>query len=379
MRKNGKGMGSIYYHKASKTYAGQYVLEGKKHTIYQRKNESVTDFRRRFNELINQINNDTYLERNNSSLDYLVSNYIEQRYNDGYVLPNTYLRNKETLKLIRKLCQPFWYKPVQKVSPRDIEESKSKMRQYSASTISKMWVLLNKGFQIAINRRIISYNIMNDETIQKPLPIKEKEPISALSVEEEKKLRKALKKENTLNAKACLIQLNTGMRIGEVLARNINDIDFQEQVLHINNTMTVDENKNAIVGKHTKIYSKTNNIDKGTRTIPLDSETLLVFKSMIKTLPINGYFFYRPHTKSFIDPKRMSDYLERLNKRYDICSSKLTSHRLRHTKITRLQEAGVNLVVIQRMVGHVEGSNMTNDVYTDVSTDFMRQEINKIS
>lgn len=111
----------------------------------------------------------------------------------------------------------------------------------------------------------------------------------------------------------------------------------------------------------------------------MDGETLLVFKSMIKTLPINGYFFYRPHTKSFIDPRRMSDYLEKLNKSYNICSSRLTSHRLRHTKITRLQEAGVNLVVIQRMVGHVEGSNMTNDVYTDVSTDFMRQEINKIS
>lgn len=36
-------------------------------------------------------------------------------------------------------------------------------------------------------------------------------------------------------------------------------------------------------------------------------------------------------------------------------------------------------ISIERMVGHVEGSNMTNDVYTDVSTDFMRQEINKIS
>ena len=379
MRKNGRGMGSIYFHKASNTYAGQYVLDGKKKTIYQRRGESVVEFRKRFNELITQINNDTFLERDNSSLDYLVTNYIEQRYKDGYVLPNTYLRNVETLKLTRKLCSSFWFKPIQKVLPRDIEESKSHMRKYSSSTISKIWVLINKGFQIAVNRRIISYNLMNDETIQKPLPLNEKEPVSALSIEEEKKLRQALKKENTLNAKACLIQLNTGMRIGEVLARNIKDIDFQEQVLHISNTMTVDGNKNAIVGKHTKIYSKVNNVDKGTRTIPLDSETLLIFKNMIKTLPINGYFFYRPHTKSFIDPKRMSDYLERLNKRYDICSSRLTSHRLRHTKITRLQEAGVNLVVIQRMVGHVEGSNMTNDVYTDVSTDFMRQEINKIS
>ena len=138
MRKNGRGMGSIYFHKASNTYAGQYVLDGKKKTIYQRRGESVVEFRKRFNELITQINNDTFLERDNSSLDYLVTNYIEQRYKDGYVLPNTYLRNVETLKLTRKLCSSFWFKPIQKVLPRDIEESKSHM--YG----STLWSLLQE-------------------------------------------------------------------------------------------------------------------------------------------------------------------------------------------------------------------------------------------
>lgn len=374
-----KGLGSIYYHKGTKRYAGQYVLDGKKRTIYQRKNESTTDFRKRFNELITQVNNDTFIERANSSLDDIVTGYIKQRYNDGYVLPNTYNRNLETLKLTRKLCQNFWFKPIQRVTHNDIEESKSQMRKYSTSSISKIWVLLNKGFQIAVNRRIISFNLMNDETIERPLSSKEQTSITGLSIEEEKLLRVILEENNDIRAKACLIQLNTGMRIGEVLARNIKDVDFKSKTLTIDNTITVDENGNNVTGKHTKIFNKTSNVDKGSRTIPLDKETLNIFYKLSKTLPINGYFFYNSIKKKFIDPKKMPEYLERLNKKYHITDTKLTSHRLRHTKITRLQEAGVNIVVIQRIVGHVEGSNMTNDVYTDVSLDFMRQEISKTS
>ena len=36
------------------------------------------------------------------------------------------------------------------------------------------------------------------------------------------------------------------------------------------------------------------------------------------------------------------------------------------------------LVVLQSLVGHVEGSNITNDIYTSVSIDFMKQELEKI-
>lgn len=43
---------------------------------------------------------------------------------------------------------------------------------------------------------------------------------------------------------------------------------------------------------------------------------------------------------------------------------KYTLHSLRHTFITKCQEAGVPLHIIQRWVGHTIGSNVTNSVYT---------------
>ena len=37
------------------------------------------------------------------------------------------------------------------------------------------------------------------------------------------------------------------------------------------------------------------------------------------------------------------------------------------------------IVVIQALVGHVEGSTITNDIYTSVSVDFMKQELDKMA
>lgn len=42
------------------------------------------------------------------------------------------------------------------------------------------------------------------------------------------------------------------------------------------------------------------------------------------------------------------------------------------------QEKGIPLVVIQAIVGHIEGSSVTEDVYTTVTLDFMKNELRKI-
>ena len=81
---------------------------------------------------------------------------------------------------------------------------------------------------------------------------------------------------------------------------------------------------------------------------------------------------------SFITDGEINSYLKRLNTKHNI-SNTLHTHMLRHTFITRCQESGIPLVVIQTLVGHVKGSSITNDIYTSVSTDFMKQEIKKIN
>ena len=65
------------------------------------------------------------------------------------------------------------------------------------------------------------------------------------------------------------------------------------------------------------------------------------------------------------------------NKKYNICSSSLHSHRLRHTFITRCIENKMNPKVLQTLVGHTKGSSITSDIYTSISNEFIEKEFKK--
>lgn len=73
----------------------------------------------------------------------------------------------------------------------------------------------------------------------------------------------------------------------------------------------------------------------------------------------------------------INSWLKRLNKKYTITTLDLSSHNLRHTYITRLKETGVDIKIIQYLVGHVEGSSITNDIYTSVSKEFTKVNYQK--
>lgn len=68
---------------------------------------------------------------------------------------------------------------------------------------------------------------------------------------------------------------------------------------------------------------------------------------------------------------------DRINEKYKITDKSLSSHVLRHTRITRWKKAGVDMKVIQYWAGHVEGSNITDEVYVSLTEDFIEQEYKK--
>ena len=111
----------------------------------------------------------------------------------------------------------------------------------------------------------------------------------------------------------------------------------------------------------------------------MTSETKKIISDILrqKISNIHNLLFWDYQRNSLILPKRINDFLDSLNN--NNISNYLKTHTLRHTFITRCQEKSIALVVIQAMVGHIEGSSITSDTYTSVSLDFMKQEIKKIS
>ena len=170
------------------------------------------------------------------------------------------------------------------------------------------------------------------------------------------------------------------MRIGETLALTIDCINLKNNTLTVYRTLTQDLNYKIILGEHTKTYKKRVCIDNGKRTFPMSTNVKKVIVDILKnrTVNINGLLFWNYQKNTYITPGEITSYLQRINEKYNICSS-LHSHKLRHTFITRCVEKGLFPKVIQNLVGHIEGSTITNDVYTSISNDFIQQELKKLN
>lgn len=384
----GNGEGTLYWSEALQKWVAQYWDNGRRQTMTQKKNEKASDFKKRYYSILADINAGTYVGKCKDTCLSILEKYIEQKHIDGATSDRSYLRDLDTLSEIKETCSNWINKNISDVTSDDIEKSKVNIRKYSNNTIDKIWIQINKIFKIAIARRKIIFNPMLDETLTKPISIKETVPIEALSVEEENRLLQALENSNSKYKNIILLQLYTGARIGEILALSRDCIDMENNTITIYRTITrkyVNVSGKRVerrtLGKHTKTYSKKTGVDKGKRTFPMTPKVKNIILELLdcKMRNMDNLLFYDYRKNQIICDNSVNSFLDRLNIKYSISTNALHTHRLRHTFITRCQEKGIPLPVVQALVGHIEGSSITTSVYTSISLDFMNTELVKIS
>jgi len=381
----GNGEGSLYFSEKLNCWIFQYVFNGTRKTLKQKKNEKVKDFKIRVTKIKNDINTNSYIEHSNYSLYQILYDYIENKHNSGITQDRTYRRDKDNLKLLEKCCKEFIYKPIQKVTTRDITSSipnfielktinpktnETVSKIYSQNIIDKLYMFLNKGFKIAISERILQYNIMENETIKKPKSKKETIKVEALTIDEEKKLIYTLKNTNHKYKNIILLLLFTGLRVGELLALSRDNINLKNNTISIERTLTRDKNDKVILGKKTKTIS-------GKRIIYINNNANTILKDLLKNNITNIYnlIFFDYENNTFITPSEINSYLQRLNQSNNICNH-IHTHMLRHTYATRCIEAGMSAKVLQKNLGHKK-IQTTLDTYTSVFNKFNEDENKK--
>ena len=362
----GNGEGSLYKDSKTGRYIYAYYYNGKRNKIKQKQNEKVSDFKARVTEIKNSVNKNTYIDKDEITLEEIIEKHIEYKHNTGITSDRTYLRNKGSLDHLKKCCN-FLKNPIQKITASEIKEDLPNFTEYSQNTINKDFALLKKGFEIAINERILLYNIMN--LIAKPKSKKETIPVEALTVDEEKTLIKYLNSTEHEYNDAILFMLYTGIRVGECLALTYDNINLKEKTLTIQRTLTRDEKDRVILGKQPKTQ-------KGKRTIIMSSQAITIatrIKNKTKIPNIYNLIFY---DNGFISPSAVNSYLHRINNAQHI-SPKLHNHMLRHTFATRCIEAGMTAKVLQTILGHSKIST-TLDTYASVFDKFKLDENEKL-
>ena len=389
VKTRGNGEGTIYFDNTRNIYVGQYCVNGKKHSIYQRKKETNTEFKRRFNKTLNEIHQGIYTENSKETVVTIIKEYIDNKHLDKITSDRTYKRDLETLEQVKKNCKNFCDIPIQKVTLKHIEKAKLEMKSYSNSVIDKIWSFLIKAFKIACSPsiKILNYNLMQDENLKKPISDKEDKKVIPLTDDEFKKLNYILDNQERNHKYRNVIKMQgiLGMRIGEVLARSEKDFDKTTKLFNIHNTLTQDERYRVILGEHTKTYNKRKQRDEGQRFIPLGSPIFFEAIDIIneqRSKGINniyGLLFWDYDKNDFMTPSAINSWLKRINEKYKISKEDMSTHRLRHYALTHWSEMGIPLTVIQRLAGHSKGSKITEEVYIDVSMDFIKKELEKVS
>ena len=157
-----------------------------------------------------------------------------------------------------------------------------------------------------------------------------------------------------------LLELATGLRRGEILALQWDDLNLRTGALRVERQVHRVKGELVVSPPKTKA---------GNRTVLLPAPVLKVLKAYQKTVHSRWMFPSPVKEDSPLDPaavrKRLQTVLERAE------CKRLRFHDLRHTFATASLEHGMDIKTLSTIIGHVS-STTTLNTYTHV-TDAMRQ------
>lgn len=384
-KSKGNGQGSIFYNRNKRIWVAQYTVNGKRKTMYQKKHESKKKFVAKFTKVMNDLNQGTYIDKIDKTFKEIVIDHVEDKYKTNKVTARTYIRDKETIKQIERTCSEIYNMPIQKITVYHVRKALPNITIYSNNSIDKIYRLMNKTFKIAVSDRIILFNPLENESISKPKSSIPDRPIEALTLEQNKKLVKMLDEGDYKFKNIVLLQLYTGIRIGEALALSIEDIDFTTNTIKIRRTLTRDENNKTIIGHTTKTET-------AKRTILLEGRAKSILREAIKEYKRNwnkvGWktnnenqevkklLFYDVEKDKYVTPIKVNCFLKQLNKQENFVSN-IHTHVLRHTYATRCIESGMQVKALQKILGHKK-IQTTLDTYTSFFKEFNQNELKKV-
>lgn len=272
----------------------------------------------------------------------------------------------------------------------------SEEQSLGCATIKLAHILLNQILDSAVAEHFIRENPAKRAYKEfHSLTSAKSEKKTALTAEEQSALLSFVKNDGHYNRwyNLFVVMFGTGLRIGEITALTWDDIDFKNNSITISKTLTYfkgEKDDATIFHMHEpKTVS-------GKRLIPMAcsvKEALLnekerqEFNHLKCKVNVDGYSDFcfinkvnKPHTTAAINEvlrnivKRYNSGIESFSVENSIILPPISCHTFRHTFATRMFESGVDIKIIQEILGH-SSYLITMDIYTDVSIDIKQKHI----
>lgn len=181
-------------------------------------------------------------------------------------------------------------------------------------------------------------------------PKKEKKLPKVLSKSEVKRILEVT--ENTKHKLALTLGYSCGMRVSEVANLKLEDIHIERMVIHI---------------KQSK--------GRKDRIVPLSKKLVDLYVIYLDQYRPYIWVFENPTRDGSISPRTLQNVFNQSKSKAKVYQPS-SFHSLRHSYATHLMESGVDLRIIQELLGHA--SSKTTEVYTHVSNVSLLNIINPL-
>lgn len=333
-------------------------------------------------------------EANSITVYNLVCRYLESKHQ----LANATIQNY--IQLTEKNIKPttFGNMIVSNVRKSDVKKFYAYLfneKKFAASTIQLYQNIIYPSFQLAVDDDIIRKNPSKDcmkDFIGKGL-YSAKAPLTR---KEQSELLNFIRSDTIYSNYYPLIafMLGTGCRISETLGLTWNDIDFESCSVSINHQILYRKipNKKGVAHYASPPKNRTN------RIIPLQKEILHIMKQhkketyfMSKTndYKIDGYstFVFLNNQMKIYTPNTITRVLHNIRDAYnkdkyeedgDLLLPDFSAHTFRHTFCTRMAENGMDVKVLQEIMGH-KSIAVTMEVYNHIVDDRVKNEVARVA
>lgn len=365
--------GSIFYSNVKKKWMAQINVgkdengKPKRHFLTGNTFEEVAA---KLQQVKYEIYTGDFIDVSRITFDQLAHQVIEDKLNMNEYQQQTYFRNIETLKM----CGMISDVPIQQIDYNMLKQFMLSKINYSQSTIDKIYNQLRQTFKKAVRRKIIKDNPMYE--LKKPKSKKDERKVRALSTEEQAKLVDILLTDESIkHVPQMLISMFTSMRMGEVNALTINDINTKFNFINVDKTITRKEHGRAFVNTSPKTA-------KGNRQIPINTMVKPIIDQVLSgyVTTTDNMLFYTSRN-SIVTTNQVSMEYQRVIDKYNVLDKTIkgdvTLHSLRHTYATRCIECGMPPKVLQTLLGHTD-IRITLDTYSDVFENFQSENVAKV-
>lgn len=165
----------------------------------------------------------------------------------------------------------------------------------------------------------------------------------------------------------------SGMRIGELIALEVDDVDFKEQVIHITKSYDY-PNRTLTPPKTTKSFRDIS-MQKELYNCMIEAKNIMLEYKMEHGIQ-DCKLFFCGKDGDYIRYVSYNEYLNQKSKA--ILHRSISSHALRHTHASLMFEHGIDMETIQRRLGH-EKSDITRSIYVHITNELRKADANKIS